>query len=178
MKITKKFVQKRICRDTVTILTPKGPDSPLSAIEPTILELILAMAEIRDPLQPSRCILLINDLMALLNYPLAISFSLGFAKLEKKLPSGWREIQKKYCKKRVNSMKKPERLTLNFFRELTPFNETSQIGTYGPPRSSPQSSTLISGRPMDHCPKERQSWLQHIKYGAAAGCHFLSESIV
>ena len=61
--ISKKFVRKRICRNKVTVVTPSGPDSPLAAIEPKILQVILAMAEIREPLQPSRCVQLINDMI-------------------------------------------------------------------------------------------------------------------
>ena len=40
------FIRKRIAIDTVTILTPSGPDSPLAPMEPAILKTILAMAEI------------------------------------------------------------------------------------------------------------------------------------
>ena len=61
--ISKKFIRKRIENDRITVITPSGPDSPLAAIEPLIVKLILAMAEIREPLTPSRCIPLINDLI-------------------------------------------------------------------------------------------------------------------
>lgn len=61
--ISKKFVGKRISRNKITVVTPSSPDSPLAAIEPTILKLILAMADSREPLQPSRCIQVINDLI-------------------------------------------------------------------------------------------------------------------
>lgn len=61
--ISKKFVRKRICRNKITVVTPSGPDSPLASIEPKILQVILSMAEIREPLQSSRYIHLINDMI-------------------------------------------------------------------------------------------------------------------
>lgn len=61
--ITKKFVRQRISRGTISVYTPSGPDSPLAPLEPKILNLILSMAEIREPLRPSRCIQVINDLI-------------------------------------------------------------------------------------------------------------------
>ena len=53
--ISKKFIRKRIENDRITVITPSGPDSPLAAIEPLIVKVILAMAEICEPLTPSRC---------------------------------------------------------------------------------------------------------------------------
>ena len=63
INITKKFVRKHIARNKCSSLTSSVPDTPLAPIEPKILKLILAMAEIREPLTPSRCIHLINDLV-------------------------------------------------------------------------------------------------------------------
>jgi hypothetical protein len=59
----KKTIRKRIATNNIHALIPSGPESPLAAVEPTIVQLILSMAEIREPLPPSRCIHLINDLI-------------------------------------------------------------------------------------------------------------------
>ena len=60
---TQKFIRKILARDTVTVLTPSGPDSPLAPIKSAILKTILAMSENREPLPPPRCIHLINNMV-------------------------------------------------------------------------------------------------------------------
>lgn len=61
--ITKKFIRKRITENRISVNTSCGPQTPLAAVEPKILNTILSMSEIREPLSQSRCINLVNDII-------------------------------------------------------------------------------------------------------------------
>ena len=61
--ITKKFVRRRIATGKIRVNTSSGPETPLAAVKPKILNTILSTSEIREPLNQSRCINLVNDII-------------------------------------------------------------------------------------------------------------------
>ena len=90
-------------------MTPSGPDSPLAAIELTILKLILAMADIREPLQPSRCIQVINDLIKdtssqakLIDFKNRMNTPIDSTPIQFIGPGYWQSYRKRFSHKLVN----------------------------------------------------------------------------
>ena len=59
--IDKQLVRKQVLRKNTRILTPSGPLFPLAAVEPHILQIILAMLEIRESMSAKQCIQFINS---------------------------------------------------------------------------------------------------------------------
>ena len=103
MKITKKFVRQRISKDAVIVVTASGPDSPLAAVEPDIVKLILAMSEIREPLRPSRCLNLINDMIKgtpsqqkLIDFKTKSKSSTIYTPIDEVGTSYWQNFKKRY----------------------------------------------------------------------------------
>ena len=103
VKITKKFVRQRISKDTVIVVTASGPDSPLAAVEPDIVKLILAMSEIREPLRPSRCLNLINDMIKgtpsqqkLIDFKTKSKSSTIYTPIDEVGTSYWQNFKKRY----------------------------------------------------------------------------------
>ena len=62
IKIDKEAIRSRYYRGSLTV-TSMGPTSPMSAVEPKLVELIIRMSRIRRCLTSSQCLLLANDLV-------------------------------------------------------------------------------------------------------------------
>ena len=107
--ITKNLIRKRVATGKIIALTSSGPESPLVAIEPAIVKMILAMAEIREPLRPSRCINMINDMIEgtpsqekLIAFKTNAKTSTTFTPIDKMCSAYWQSCRKRYNHLLVN----------------------------------------------------------------------------
>ena len=62
VKIDKEAIRSRYYRGNLSV-TSMGPISPMTAVEPKLVELIIQMSRIRRCLTPTQCLLLANDLV-------------------------------------------------------------------------------------------------------------------